>query len=295
VTVPAGTWGAWATAFRLAETQRALEAAEVLDRNGCSALWMTGALSNPFDRVRELLAATTTVTVATGILSIWTMTPEEVIAEVQAIPADSRDRFLLGLGVSHQQLVDRGELGRYTKPLTRMREYLDKLDTSAARARATSPERVLAALGPKMLELSASRARGAHPYLTTVEHTASARSIIGVDAFLAPTQMALIEDDPVRARSAARGYLAMYLKQPNYLNSWRALGFADDDFSDGGSDRLVDSLVAWGSPDQVASRLREHVTAGADHVCIQLLDPNASWADQSIPLDDWAVLLKALI
>jgi len=289
MSLPAGRWGAWSTALRLADTETAVEAAVVLEEAGCSALWMTGGISDPFDRVAALLSATSRVSVATGILSIWTMPAADVAAAAAALP--DRERFLLGLGVSHPKLVDRHEPGRYVRPLTRMREYLEELDEYAG---PDASSRVLAALGPKMLELSATRAAGAHPYLTTAAHTATARATLGAEAFLAPTQMVLLESDPSLARAAARGYLAMYLGQPNYVNSWLRLGFDDADVRDGGSDRLVDTLVAWGDPDHVAARLHEHLDAGADHVCIQVLDPRATWADQSIPLDDWRALLAVL-
>ncbi|MBB3042675.1 TIGR03620 family F420-dependent LLM class oxidoreductase [Nocardioides soli] len=293
MSLPTGPWGAWSSGLRLRERAAAVEAAAALEEAGCSALWMTGGLSDPFERVADLLGATSRVTVATGILSIWTMSPDEVATGVQSLPDADRHRFLLGLGVSHAQLVDRGAAGRYRRPLTQLRTYLDGLD-------ATGPvtvgrhSRVLAALGPKMLELAATRAAGAHPYLTTVDHTADARRILGPDPFLAPTQMVVLDANPDTARTVARRHLAMYLGQPNYVNSWLRLGFTEDDAADGGSDRLVDALVMWGDPERVAARLREHLAAGADHVAVQMLDREAGWQEQPLPVADWQRLFAAL-
>lgn len=291
MSLPAGPWGAWSAALRLGERSAAMDAAAALEEAGCSALWLTGGLDDPFDRVADLLAATRRTTVATGILSIWTMPADDVAAAVAALDPAERDRFLLGLGVSHPRLVDRTEPGRYTRPLTRMREYVDRLDEVGG---PPAGARVLAALGPRMLELAALRAAGAHPYLTTPGHTAEARAALGAGPFLAPTQMTLLVADPARAREVARGYLAMYLRQGNYVSSWQRLGFTEDDIADGGSDRLVDALVAWGTPEQVAARVREHVAAGADHVCVQMLDPDAAWTDHPFPVDDWRTLLAVL-
>ncbi|MDQ6524892.1 TIGR03620 family F420-dependent LLM class oxidoreductase [Nocardioides sp. LHD-245] len=289
MSLPAGRWGAWSSALRLRETSAAQDAAAALEEAGCSALWMTGGLSDPFPRVAELLAATSRTVVATGILSIWTMTAEEVASAARALP--DPDRFLLGLGVSHAQLVDHADPGRYRRPLSRMREYLDELDVAGGPG---AGSRVLAALGPRMLELAATRAAGAHPYLTTPEHTALARAALGPASYLAPTQMVVLEADAGLARAAARRHLAMYLAQPNYRSSWERLGFTEDDASQGGSDRLVDALVAWGDPERIAVRLHEHVAAGADHVCLQVLDRQAGWKDQALPVADWQRLLAAL-
>ncbi|MGI5241982.1 TIGR03620 family F420-dependent LLM class oxidoreductase [Dactylosporangium sp. CA-139066] len=289
---PASPWGAWATGLRARPRAEACGAAAALEEMGVSAVWMTGGTGDPFGRIAALLEATGTVTVATGILSIWELTPAQLAARLTALPAAGRSRFLLGLGVSHQQLVDHRTPGRYDRPLTRMREFLDELDRTGAPG-SHPQERVLAALGPRMLDLAAKRAAGAHPYLTTPAHTRAARSCLG-EAFLAPTQMALLLPHPGPARQAARRYLAPYLAQPNYRNSWLRQGFTPADLDDGGSDRLVDALVAWGDPAQVVRRAGAHLDAGADHVCIQLLDPEGSWSDHAIPLDAWRELAGAL-
>lgn len=245
------------------------EAAAELDELGYGTIWIGG--SPALDRPAELLAATTRITVATGILNIWQHTAADVAAGAAAITADHPGRFVLGLGASHAPLVE-----GYRKPLSYMREYLDGLDAAGQPA----AERILAALGPKMLELSRDRAAGAHPYLVTPEHTARAREILGAGPVLAPELKVVLEDDPAEARAIAREHLARYFVLPNYVNSLSTLGFTEEDFLDGGTDRLVDATVAWGDVDAVADRLKRHFDAGADHVCIQVLGadlPRAQW------------------
>src|SRR5499427_5777068 len=178
-------------------------------------------------------------------------------------------RFLLGLGVSHQQIVDREQAGRYSRPVERMGEYLDALDSGPNPVQRA--ERVLAAQGPRMLALARDRGAGAHPYLVTVEHTALARDVLGPDRLLAPEQAVVLEADPVRARMIGREHLAPYLQLPNYTNNWLRLGFTADDLAGGGSDRLIDGLVAWGTTEAIRNRIGEHYRAGADHVSIQVV------------------------
>ena len=153
----------------------------------------------------------------------------------------------------------------------------------------TDPGRVLAALGPKMLEVAATQAQGAHPYFVPPEHTATARATMGSDALLAPEQMVVLETDPSTAREVARAAMARYLAMPNYTNNLRRLGFGDDDFADGGSNRLVDAIIAWGDVDAARIRVDEHFEAGADHVCVQVLR-----TDRELPLADWRRLADAL-
>lgn len=289
---PTGQWGAWATGLRLRPTEEACAAAAVIEDTGFSALWTTGGISDPFRRIGALLGATREIVVATGILSIWTMTPAEVADAVRGLPVEHRARFLLGLGVSHQQLVDQQDPGRYARPYSRMREYLGELDDRAEPG-TLRDDRVLAALGPRMLTLAGRQAVGAHPYLTTTSHTAEARELLG-EAFLAPTQMVLPIADPAEARRVARGYLAPYLGQPNYVQSWLRQGFDESDIASHGSDRLIDELVAWGDLDRLTQRLHRHLAAGADHVCVQLLDPDGAWGDHALPLAHWRRLGEAL-
>jgi probable F420-dependent oxidoreductase len=188
--------------------------------------------------------------------------------------------------VSHDALVS-GRGARYEHPYRHMVEYLDALD--AAKEPVPAGRRVLAALGPRMLALSAARAAGAHPYLVTPDYTAGAREILGPDAFLGPEQKVVLEADPTVARGIGRERLAIYLTLPNYLHNLERLGFTQDDFADGGSNRLVDSLVAWGNVGRVVARLQEHFDAGADHVAIQALG-----REPGLPQREWRMLAEAL-
>jgi len=193
--------------------------------------------------------------------------------------------------VSHSRLVDRDEPGRYTKPIDRTRAYLDALD-------ATSPpvprdERCLAALGPRMLELARDRTAGAHPYFVPVEHTAFARDALGDGPLLAPEQMVVLERDASAAREIARATMALYLQLPNYTNNLRRFGVTDDDLADGGSDRLVDAIVAWGDEQAIAQRVQAHLDAGADHVCVQVLA--AGGRGREVPSAELRALAPALV
>ncbi|MGH9097295.1 MAG: TIGR03620 family F420-dependent LLM class oxidoreductase, partial [Acidimicrobiales bacterium] len=211
----------------------------------------------------------------------------EVAAEHARISATHPDRFLLGLGVSHAPLVESTHR-QYVRPYSLMVHYLDELDSAQAPVR--QEDRVLAALGPKMLELARDRSAGAHPYLTTPEHTRRARSILGEGRLLAPEQMVVMESDPSTARAVARDSLAIYLQLPNYTNNMLRFGFTQADLVDGGSDRLIDGHVAWGGVEAIAGRIREHLDAGADHVCIQVL----TGSPDGYPLAEWRQLAAVL-
>ena len=281
----AGT-GVWSGALRSHEDEGEIrDAAAELEELGYSALWIPGGRGGPvFDAAGALLRATREVSVATGILNIWMHDPEEAAAERAQLDDAYAGRFLLGLGVSHAAAVD-----RYAKPLAAMRGYLDALDAAAPAV--SKEERVLAALGPKMLGLARDRSAGAHPYLVTVEHTRRARELLGGEPLLAPEQGVVLETDADRARTIARSQLERYMGLPNYANNWRRLGFGGDDLADGGSDRLVDALVAWGDAEAIAARVQEHMDAGADHVCIQVMrEPGAS----GLPRAEWRELSGAL-
>jgi probable F420-dependent oxidoreductase len=219
-----------------------------------------------------LLGATDTIAVASGIASIWARDAISAANASASLQDAHPDRFLLGLGVSHAPLVaKRGQA--YDRPLSAMREYLDGMDASRGFGPVDPRRRILGALGPKMLELARGRACGAHPYLVTPAHTASARALLG-ESLLAPEQGFVIERDPGRARTIARDHLRTYLRLENYRSSWRRLGFGDQDFDDGGSDHLVDELIAWGEPEHVAAKINAHFEAGADHVAAQALGPD---------------------
>jgi probable F420-dependent oxidoreductase len=222
-----------------------------------------------------LLAWTSRIVVATGISNIYARDPMAMANGARALADAYPERFLLGVGVSHAPSVaDRGH--RYAAPIETMRAYFDAMDAALYRAVAPAQPapRVLAALGPRMLELAAERAWGAHPYFTPVEHTAFARKTLGDGPLLAPEQGFLLNTDPVEARAAARTHMGYYLVLDNYRNNLLRLGFSEDDVAGGGSDRLVDAIVAWGDADAVAGRVKAHLEAGADHVCVQALGPD---------------------
>ncbi|MEU0782022.1 TIGR03620 family F420-dependent LLM class oxidoreductase [Streptomyces sp. NPDC006173] len=276
-----GIWSGALHASRVDDAGRAdiVEAVTELEELGYGTLWMGGSPS-PEDAA-ALVAATRTVTVATGILSIWEHGAEEVAARVAAIDESARGRFVLGLGVSHDKLAP-----QYAKPYSAMVDYLDALDEAARPV--DSGHRVLAALGPKMLRLAADRALGAHPYLVTAEHTAEAREALGPDALLAPELSVVLDPDLDRARTTARGMLEVYLQLPNYTNNLLRLGFTEGDFEDGGSARLLDALFALGDAERVRARAQEYFDAGADHIAFQSL--TASGGRAGLPRAAWREL-----
>jgi probable F420-dependent oxidoreductase len=239
-------------------------AAAAVEASGYGALWIPGGGGGDvLDRCRAALQATTGLVVATGILNVWRHDADEVAAETVALREASGDRFVLGLGVSHERMI--GE--EYVAPLAKMRSYLDQLDAAGQQPGV----RVLAALRARMLELSASRTAGAHPYFVPPEHTALARERLGPDPFLGPEQTVVLERDPSAARELGREFVTRYLALPNYTENLRQLGYTDDDLTPPGSDRLVDAIVAWGSGADIARRVQAHHDAGADHVCLQVL------------------------
>jgi probable F420-dependent oxidoreductase len=214
--------------------------------------------------------------------------PSAVAAHVAGWDADWKQRFLLGLGVSHAPLVDHEHPGRYQKPYSKMFEYLDGLDS--AHPPLTEEVRVLAALGPRMLELARDRAAGAFPYFVPPEHVAAARTMLNPMSLVAVEQAVVLDRDPSSARATARRHTGIYVNLPNYTNNLRRFGYEDDDFADGGSDRLIDGVVAWGDLDAIVSRVQLLRAAGADHVCIQVIR-----ADDELPRADWRELAGALI
>ncbi len=281
-----GRIGIWSSTF-WANRGAAKDAAAELERLGYGALWIPDSRES-FELARDLLDATSHIVVATGIASTWTHSPTEAVAAHHALTKAHPNRFLLGLGVSHPEIVDRTEPGLYSRPVERMREYLDALDTAPTPV--PVEERVLAALGPRMLALARDRAAGTHPYLTTPEHTRQARAVVGAGRHVAPEQGVVLETDPGRARAIARTYLSFYLALSNYTNSWLRLGFTADDLANGGSDRLVDTMVAWGSVEQIGARIAEHQRAGADHVCLQVVTADPT----TMPYSEWRALAALL-
>ncbi|MEW2146657.1 TIGR03620 family F420-dependent LLM class oxidoreductase [Micromonospora vinacea] len=279
----------WQPFFLANESQgAATDAAIELEDLGYSRIWFSGGFGkNVAPRFREILDGTTRIGVASGIVSIWHSSPPEAAAFVQDAERAHPGRFLLGLGASHAVLVE-GSGTDYRKPYSRMVNYLDGLDAAGV-----SPERrILAALGPRMLELSRDRSAGAHPYFVPAEHTAEARAAIGPDRLLAPEVAVVLDADATTARATARQYTTGYLALPNYTNNLRRFGWTDEDFADGGSDRLVDALIPWGTVEQVAAGLEKHYQAGADEVAIQVLNGGDA---MTFPADAFRALAAALI
>ncbi|MBE1547758.1 putative F420-dependent oxidoreductase [Mycobacterium sp. OAS707] len=238
------------------------EQAKDIEALGYGAVWVGGSPPAELDWVEPILEKTTTLQVATGIVNIWTADAGPVAESYHRIDKAYPGRFLLGIGVGHPEANQ-----EFRKPIDALTEYLDKLDEYGV----PKNRRVVAALGPKVLKLSADRAAGPHPYLTTPEHTAEARELLGPDAFIAPEHKVVLTTDAEKARETGRKALEIYLNLKNYLNSWKRLGFSDEEIAKPGSDRLVDAVVAYGTVDAIAARLKEHLDAGADHVPVQVL------------------------
>jgi probable F420-dependent oxidoreductase len=231
--------------------------------------------------VERVLDATTTITLATAIVNMWTNDPAAITTAYQRVAAKHADRFLLGIGIGHPESV-----ATYQQPYATMVEYLDRLDAGGV----PQDRRVLAALGPRALQLAADRALGTHPYLVVPDHTRDARLLLGPDVVIAPEHTVVLETDPELARAIGRPFVAdPYLKLRNYTNNLRRHGYTDDDIDGGGSDRLIDALVLHGTPDEIAKGLQAHFDAGADHVAVQVLtapdgDPMRGYRELASPL-----------
>lgn len=238
------------------------EVAAEVEQLGYGALWIGGSPSGDLALPQRLLQATTHLVVATGIVNIWKDDAHTVAASYRRVEAAHPGRFLLGIGAGHPEAIQ-----DYTRPYAALVAYLDVLDAEGVPVGG----RVLAALGPQVLALSAHRSAGAHPYLVTPEHTRRARTILGSDALLAPEQHVVLDTDVSRARTIVRRVIEPYLRLSNYTNNFRRLGFADADLAGAGSDRFVDAVAAWGEPATVAARINGHLDAGADHVAVQVL------------------------
>lgn len=248
-----GTFGVWGSRYLWAD--RVDEVAE-LEALGYGTFWLGSSPESDLGLVERLLDATKSITIATGIVNVWQTEPEDVAASFHRIGSD---RLVLGVGVGHKQ-IDQA----YEKPYDKLVSYLDRLDVPAERV-------LLAALGPKVLKLAADRTAGAHPYLVPVEHTAAARAVLG-GKILAPEVTVVVEEDRQAARAIAREQLSYYFSLTNYTSNWQRWGFSEEEVAGLGSDRLIDALVAHGSPEQVAAKLRAHLDAGADHVAVQSLN-----------------------
>ena len=251
-----GRFGVWTFGTPKPEQVTAIE------RLGYGAIWIGGSPAGDLKYVEPLLDATETIQVATGIINVWQAPAEQVGEAYHRIEDKYPGRFLLGIGIGHPEHTE-----EYRKPYDVLVEYLDVLDSK----KVPTSRRVIAALGPKVLKLSAQRSAGAHPYLTTPQHTGEARNILGPSVFLAPEHKVVLARDAEASRKIGRDTVDFYLNLSNYLNNWKRLGFTDDDVAKPGSDRLIDAVVAHGTPDDIARQLNEHLEAGADHVAIQVL------------------------
>jgi len=273
-----GRLGVWTFQLGMASEPEQRDAVAELESIGYGAIWVP--TFGAFDIVPKLLAAGTTICAATGIASIYQYDAPTIVRNVRSLDASYPDRFLLGLGVSHPEAVNRDGSGRYTKPIAAMAAFLDDLGPEVAE------RAVLAALRSRMLTLARDRTVGAHPYFIPVEHTARARDILGPDKLLVPEQAVVLETDPDAARTLARGHMALYLQLQNYRNNLRWLGWSEDDLTPPGSDALVDAIVAWGDADAIRARIQKHHDNGADHVCIQVLRED----QRAVPLEEWRAI-----
>jgi probable F420-dependent oxidoreductase len=265
--------GVWAATDGLSAAAAAAFAKRV-EAWGYGALWIPEAFGREvFSASAWLLANTSRLIVASGIANIYARDSFAAAAAQKGLSEQSGDRFLLGLGVSHIPLVQGVRKHEYGKPVATMQAYLEGMSAAVYKAVApeSPPQTVLAALGPKMLELAAELTDGAHPYNVSPEHTHEARAILGPNKLLCVEQGAVLDTDATRARGSARRFLELYLTLPNYVNNWRRLGFTDTDFAGGGSDRLIDSIVVWGDETAIRKRIEAHWQAGADHVCVQAI------------------------
>ena len=251
-----GRYGVWT--FGAPKPEQATE----IEKLGYGAIWIGGSPAADLEIVDPILEQTDTVQVATGIVNVWRAPADEVAEAYHRIENAYPGRFLLGIGIGHPETNE-----AYRNPYDVLVEYLDALDA----AKVPTSRRVVAALGPKVLKLAAKRSAGAHPYLTTPEHTGSARELVGPTVFLAPEHKVVSTTDAAEARAIGRQTVDFYLGLSNYVNNWKRLGFTDKDVAKPGSDRLIDGVVAYGTPDDIANRLNQHLEAGADHVTIQVL------------------------
>jgi probable F420-dependent oxidoreductase len=260
----------------------AAEAAQRVESLGYSALWIPETAGrNPFVLASWLLGNTTELTVATGIANIYHREPGVTVAAQKALAEQSGNRFLLGIGVSHKPFVEGVRGLTYRPPVATMRDYLEKMASAPYQSVPPSeePPTLIAALGPKMLELASNQCSGAHPYFVSPDHTAFAREILGPDKWLCVEQKVILEPDATKARDLARPVAQIYAGLPNYRNNWLRMGLSEEDLNDGGSDKFIDATFAWGTVAQIQARIQEHFDAGADHVCIQPVNPNGQFGD----------------
>jgi probable F420-dependent oxidoreductase len=291
--IPLAPLGVWTGALDVVPAAQARDLAAELEGLGYGAVWLPEVAGRDvMVHLAMLLSATERLVGATGIASIWARDAVTMTAAAKGLTEAFPERVLIGLGVSHHNLVEDLRGHEYRQPLAAMESYLDAMDKSPYTAfRPSTPvHRVLAALRPKMLALAAARTEGAHTYLVPPEHTVNARQQLGDGPLLCAEQAVLLETDPGRAREIGRAHTKVYVRLPNYQANLRNLGFTDEDFADGGTDRLVDTIVAWGDEKAILDRVRAHLDAGADHVCVQALTPSP----RDVPADQWRALAPAL-
>ena len=266
----------------------AADTAKRIEDLGFSALWIPETVGrNPFVHAAWLLANTSSLIIATGIANIYHREPGVTLAAQNTLAEQSDNRFLLGLGVSHKPLVEGLRGLTYGPPVATMRDYLDKMAASpyTGPPPKDKPPTVIAALGPKMLELSSEKCDGAPPYFTSPSHTKMARDVMGPDRLLCVEQKVIFETDPAKARDIARKTAQTYQRLPNYRNNWLRMGLGEADIDGDGSDTFIDATFAWGEIDAIKSRVQEHYDAGASHVCVQPIHPAGRIGDI-----DWRVL-----
>jgi probable F420-dependent oxidoreductase len=260
----------------------AAQAAQRVEALGYGTLWIPETVGrHPLVHASWLLANTSGLNVATGIANIYHREPGVTLAAQRTLAEQSGGRFLLGLGVSHKPLVEGVRGLSYGPPVATMRKYLTAMASAPYNGAqpVTDPPTVIAALGPKMLELARELCDGAHPYFTSPEHTAMAREILGPDKMLCVEQKIVLETDADKARSLARPVAQIYLGLPNYRNNWLRMGLQEADFENGGSDKFIDTTFAWGDADRIAARVQAHFDAGASHVCLQPVNPSGQFGE----------------
>jgi len=287
-----GRIGLWSGSLDGVPGSQVRDVVQEIEALGFGTYWYPETVGREaFVNATMILSSSTKLKAATGIASIAARTAMAMQAGWKALSEAYPERFILGMGVSHGHMVTKLHKSPYEKPYSTMVEYLDNMDSVPYFGVApTGPlYRVLAALGPKMLELSRDRTMGAHPYFTTPAHTAEARAILGPDKLLAPEQMVIFETDSARARETARKNMSVYTRLPNYANNLMRLGFSADEIKEQ-SDRLVDEIVCWGTLDKIAARIGEHHDAGADHVCVQVLMHEGA----ALPMAQWRELAQLL-
>jgi len=273
-----GRYGVW-TSYATIGEENAGEAAALVQDLGFGTFWLGGSPRLP--TLRPLLTGADKITVATGIVNVWQYDPADLAAEYAQLAPEFGDRLLVGIGIGHPEATS-----DYRHPMAAMRSFLDGLD------RAPEPlpadHRCLAALGPKMLELAGARSRGTHTYFVPVGHTRSARQLLGPAALIATELACVVDSDPTSAREKARAYAKRYLGLRNYTRNLLEFGFTEQDLADGGSDQLIDAIIPHGTPEQIGAVAEDHLTAGADHVCLQPVGVTG------IPRSEWTALATAL-